>query len=105
MLGSINIHMSADAESDILGLAWYRPDQWAMLRALAPDGERLQPSHSEWLKEASTQLYEFEQRGLLVRKVDVDLPALLRWCEAQGLSPDSNARAAYVRACLGVRRT
>jgi hypothetical protein len=92
--------MHANPTPKIMGLAWYRPEQWTLLRAVVPDGDGLQASHAEWMKEASSRLWEFEQRGLVVRKVDVDLPQLLRWCEARGVIPDSRARADYAADCL-----
>lgn len=92
--------MSAPSAPRFIGIAWYRADEWTMLRALVPDGDQLQPSHAEWLKDASTQVYDLQERGFVVRKIDVHLPDLLRWCEAQHLAPDSQARAAFATAGL-----
>jgi hypothetical protein len=34
-------------------MAWYRPDQWTLLRAVFADGERLEGTCEEWLAFAS----------------------------------------------------
>ena len=35
--------------STIVGVAWYEPDEWDQLRAVAPDAEKLEATHAEWL--------------------------------------------------------
>jgi hypothetical protein len=82
-------------------MAWYRPDQWALLRAVSGDGERLEASYEEWLAFASKQLRELQALGLQVDRIDVEVAALVRWCNSQGRPVDGAARAEYARQGLG----
>jgi len=50
---------------------------------------------------ASGQLRELQVRGLQVRKIEVEVGALVRWCESQGRPVDGDARAEYARQGLG----
>jgi hypothetical protein len=85
----------------VIGLAWYRCEQWPLLRGLSLDGATFEPSHEAWLKNASSRLYDLEEQGHRVHKVDVDLTELLRWCEARGRQLDGQARADYVAELTG----
>jgi hypothetical protein len=50
--------------STLVGVAWYDPTAWDGLRALAPDAEKLEPPHAEWLTFAEERLAEHEH-GIL----------------------------------------
>ena len=82
-------------------MAWYRPDQWTLLRAVSDDVESLEETYEEWLAFASQQLRELQARGLQVRKIDVEVAALVRWCKNQNRAVDGEARAEYARQGLG----
>jgi hypothetical protein len=88
-------------EESVVAMAWYRPDQWALLRAVSADGERLEGSYEEWLAFASEELRELQARGLQVRRIDVEVAALVRWCNSQGRLVDGEARAEYALRGLG----
>ena len=81
-------------------MAWYRPDQWPLLRAVSADGASLEETYEEWLAFASQQLRELQARGLQIRKIDVEVAALVRWCNSQGRAVDGEARAEYARQGL-----
>jgi hypothetical protein len=77
------------------GVAWYRRDQWTALRSIAADPEVLEPSYEEWLEMAEKALAGLREAGIVPRRVEVDVLALKRWCEEQGLAVDGRARSAY----------
>ena len=87
----------------VTGFAWYRREQWSRLRERASDRDKLDDSYDEWLAGAQKALLEMALAGVPARRVDVDVDALFRWCEAEGRSVDSAARAAFVAEEL--RRT
>lgn len=86
--------------STLVGVAWYDPAEWDALRALAPDAEKLEPTHAEWLAFAEERLAELRAAGHDVRRVPVKLDALQAWCTAHRRRPDASARAEYVSAEL-----
>ncbi len=84
------------SDSDpITGIAWYRRDQWARLRKLAADADRLEEEFEDWLVGAQKTIVQLTATGLRVRRVDVDLDDLVRWCRHEGRPLDSAARAAF----------
>jgi hypothetical protein len=79
-----------------IGIAWYRPDQWEQLRKLSDDSDRLEGTYEEWLSYAEEQLAELRSRGCVVRRVDVDLDELLKWCTFKRLPLNGESRSQYV---------
>ena len=79
----------------VLGIAWFRPEQWDLLRSVSADREVLEPTHGEWEKLARKTIQDLAHQGILARKVDVDVKRLQAWCEAQQRPLDASARAAY----------
>ena len=88
-------------ESSAIAMAWYRPDQWILLRAASADGERLEATYEEWLAFAAKKLRDLEAKGFEVHRIDVEVAALVRWCNSQGRPVDGEARAEYARLGLG----
>jgi hypothetical protein len=84
----------------IVGVAWYEPSEWAQLRALAPDADKLEATHAEWLAIAEKGLADLRAAGYDPRRVPVKLAALQAWCELLGRRPDAAARAEYASAEL-----
>jgi hypothetical protein len=91
------------ADSSIVtGIAWYRRNQWTRLRELAADPDKLEESYDDWLAGAQKALVQIAVTGVRAQRVDVDIDALVRWCQAEGRRLDSAARAAYT--ALQLRR-
>lgn len=80
----------------IVGVAWFREEQWQWLRALAADPEVLEPTHAEWAAIAEKTMKNLAKHGVIAQKVVVDVYDLKAWCVAQNRPLDSSARAAYV---------
>jgi hypothetical protein len=80
----------------ITGIAWYRRDQWARLRELAADADKLEESYEAWLAGAQKTLVQMTVAGVRARRVDVDVDELARWCRREGRPVDGASRAAFV---------
>lgn len=84
------------SDSDtVTGIAWYRQDQWARLRAVAADADRLEEAYEDWLAGAQKTIVQMSAAGVRIRPVDIDLDELVRWCRREGRPLDSAARAAF----------
>jgi hypothetical protein len=94
------LDIATDAE---LGLAWYTREGWERLRELAVDREQLDDSFDAWERGAQAAIAELAAMGRTVRKVPIDLEALLAWCRTQDRPLDSAARAEYVTHLLQQR--
>jgi len=76
-------------------MAWYSPDQWDRLRAVAADKEKLEQPYAEWAAGAGKGLAELNQAGAIVEKVTVDVNELEQWCRNKNLAIDAGARAQF----------
>lgn len=53
-------------------------------------------TYEERLREAERGMRGLRRQGFIVRKVDVDVDEMVRWCEANQLPFDGGARAQFV---------
>ena len=79
----------------VMGIAWYRPEQWTRLRDLASDRDKLEGSYEDWPAGAQKTLVQMAVTGVRTQRVDIDIDALASWCQAEGRTLDSAARAEY----------
>jgi len=84
-----------DESNMIVGIAWYRADQYTLLRALAVDTDSMADTYEQWLAGVTKTMEELRQRGILARRVDVDVKDLAAWCEQRGRPLDGAARSIY----------
>lgn len=80
----------------VTGFGWYRREQWSRLRDVASDRDKLDVSYDRWLAGAQKALIEMALAGVAARRVDVDVEALLQWCQRERRPVDSAARAEFV---------
>ena len=79
----------------IVGIAWYRPEQYGLLRALAADTDSMGRTYEEWLAGVTRTMEDLRQRGVVARRVDVEVGELAAWCEQRGRPLDGKARSTY----------
>jgi hypothetical protein len=79
----------------VVGIGWYDAAQWAKLKQLAVDAADLDESHEAWQRNAERTERELAQRGLVVRRVPIDVDALAAWCRARGKPVNGASRAEY----------
>jgi len=70
--------------NSVTGVAWYRREDWSLLREIASDRTKLDDSYEAWLAGAQKTLLELAVAGVAARRVNVDVEALVRWCRAEG---------------------
>lgn len=80
---------------NIVGIAWYRREHYARLRNLFRDGRKLPATYDKWLKAANRTLDRYRDQGVIAVKVPIDPEQFPRWCEANGLDVDAQARMRY----------
>lgn len=79
----------------IVGMAWFKPENFVRLRAMFEDGDKLHRTYDEWLRAAETGRKAQEVKGLRVICVDIDPDDFPKWCIAQGVNLNANARMQY----------
>jgi len=83
-------------QQPVVGVAWYRKDQWDQLLSLSEDRASLEDTFGEWLIDARLTMLRLRREGLDVRQVDVDVNDLANWCKEQGVHVTASTRAGYV---------
>ena len=84
-----------NSPASAIGVAWYRPEEWQILRNAATDKHQLEETYAEWLKEAERVVKELHKQGLQIVKIDVEDADLLLWCENQKVPLNAEARSKY----------
>ena len=79
-----------------VGVAWYSPQGWGELRAIAPDADKLEASYEEWVEVVERGLADLRRAGLQPQRVEIAIAPFVAWCDRMGRRPDAAARAAYV---------
>ncbi|HSB71838.1 MAG TPA: hypothetical protein VLT62_21120 [Candidatus Methylomirabilis sp.] len=84
----------------IVGVCWYRQEQYERFLASADDRNALEDTWADWQVTAERVLRQYRARGLNIRKVEIDLDDLLAYCRAEGRPNDGAARSSYVAHLL-----
>lgn len=92
-----HIEIAPDAE---LALAWYSREAWERLRQVADDAHALDDTYEDWERQALRAIRDLESHGRPIRKVPIDIDALLVWCREHHRRNDSKARAEYTAQLL-----
>ena len=80
----------------VLGIGWYRPEDWERLLQVISDRFNMQDSYAEWLADAKRVERQLTAQGTQVRRVFVEPDELAGWCLIHGLAPDGKGRASFV---------
>ena len=83
-----------------VGVAWYRPERWPLLRELASDLENIEERHDEWLRSAQETIATLESEGISVVRVPIDVQAAADWAARRSQPFDGKARSRYVSDLL-----
>ena len=83
-----------------IAIAWYRPEQWALLRAKAADRHIIEDTFAEWLQVALNAERDLRNRGIAVSRLECDVLEMVEWCARNGRPFDSAGRSAYVADAL-----
>jgi hypothetical protein len=76
----------------IVCLPWYRRGDYAELRALFSDGEKLAPTFDEWLASAEAVERQAQRHGRPVTRVVLRPRPFAAWCRERHVTPDAQAR-------------
>ena len=91
-----NSRASASNEhTHILGIAWFRREQWDRLLEVSADRDDLEETFDEWVQWAQQHYDGLRRSGYNVTKIDVDVEELVRWCRQRGRPVDGEARSEF----------
>jgi hypothetical protein len=84
-----------DTGARLMGVAWYRRDQWDRLLEISSDRSELEDTYDEWKAVAEEHLENLAQHGYKLCKVEIDVEELLIWCNSQNRAVDGDARTEF----------
>ena len=87
----------------VIGMAWFRREEWAKLLEVSADRDQLEETYDEWLQSARQTLLHLRAEGQRVEKVDIGVDELLKWCQTRHVPVDASARADLAAAQLHQR--
>lgn len=85
---------------EVLGIAWYKPQQWERLLQISTDRDKLETTYEEWIQFAKKSVREMQEIGIRTKKIVVDTEKLLLWCNQHKYKVDAEARSFYVADTL-----
>ncbi len=80
----------------IVGIGFYRREQWPLLRESAVDAHLLEENYDDWIGVVDTAVTKIRERGLEPKLVDLDVRDLLAYCRRHGIPNNAGARAQYL---------
>lgn len=83
----------------VVGIPWYREEDFVALRALFADGEKLHKTYGEWLAAALRLEEGFKERGMLSIRALIVPKEFRAWCDARELPLNAHARGEYASEC------
>lgn len=81
--------------SMIVGLPWYKAENFVQLRLLFEDSTLIQTTYAEWIKSAEVITGRFHREGRKTVRIDIDPVEFPRWCAEKGIRLDGASRCAY----------
>ena len=89
-----------DNKNLVMGLTWYRPEQWERLREISEDKEHFDKTYEASLVDLENKVKQLEAQGIRPVKVEVDVEEMLTWCSAQGLAVTPETRTKFTMTKL-----
>ena len=79
----------------MVGIVWYKREDYDTLRKLFTDSDQLQDTYDEWLSEAERVLNNLQSHGQNCRKVFQDPRTFPAWCAERSLEANAAARSEF----------
>lgn len=80
---------------EIGGIPWYKENEFAEIKSIMEDGDKLHEHFADWLAAAQRVKKIQQDRGIISIEAYINPTAFVAWCKARGLSTNANARLLY----------
>jgi hypothetical protein len=77
-------------------VAWYRPEQWGLLRELAVDAQNLPLTYGLWLERVNATTSQLQAQGRRLERVEVDVDAMIQLASSVSLDVARQLRTRFV---------
>lgn len=79
----------------VIGLPWYRREDYATLLMLFSDPDKLPGTYDAWLERAESTERQFQNAGFGVARIWIHPLPFATWCKERNVSPDQRARMTF----------
>jgi hypothetical protein len=80
----------------MVGIGFYRREQWPLLRETALDSHLLEETYDGWIEAVDAAVTKIRDRGLEPKLLNVDVIELLAYCKGHGIPNNAEARAKFI---------
>jgi hypothetical protein len=84
------------SKKPILGVGWYRKDQWDLLKKKSEDANDLENTYYEWVANANDSIKTLSKSIHRIEKIDIDVNELIDWCKNEGCKINGESRANFI---------
>ncbi len=88
----------------VLGIGFYRREQWPRLIETAVDSHLLEKTYDDWMAVLDASIEKIRAGGLEPELVDIDVEELLAFCKKEGLPNNAACRSRFI-SVLASRKT
>lgn len=92
--------MSTAMEKMVVGIGFYKREQWPLLLENAIDSHVLEKTYDQWLDLVESSIEKIKAHGIEPRLVDVDIGELINFCKDHGLQNTAAARSKFIAKLL-----
>jgi hypothetical protein len=79
----------------VVGIAWYRPDDYREILRIMADRHLLPATYDEWKQQAEGLERQQLGKGVRVVRAVIDPQTFPAWCRRNGLNVDAQARMRF----------
>jgi hypothetical protein len=84
----------------VMGVTWYRPEQWELLQEVVEDKEHFDMTYEESVVDSENKIKKLEAQGYRPVRVEVDVEEMLTWCSDHDLSVTPENRTKFMMTKL-----
>ncbi len=84
------------SQKTILGVGWYKKEQWKLLRECSEDVENLENTYYEWVANANDTIKKISNSGHRIEKIEIDVHELIVWCKKENCTVNGESRSKFI---------
>lgn len=93
------------AKEMVIGIGFYKREQWPLLLETAADADRLEKTYDEWVEVLDSTLEKLKSQGIGTELVEVDVNDLLAYCKKKKIRNDGKARSGFIVELTGEKNS
>jgi hypothetical protein len=87
--------MKTPDQVQAVGIPWYELEDYANVKSVMEDGDRLPQVYSIWRMKAEQTERHLRRQGHLVVRAHLKAADFVAWCSTRGLNVNSHARSQF----------